>query len=65
MDNYHSEQAYEKVGVVANDVEGLAAQVHKTVKLFGRFVTPVDHIRHVRGQYKRHTIPNEIICLIH
>lgn len=45
------------MGVLANEVVGLAAEVNKIMEAAGRLVTPVDDIRHVRGEDKGGTVP--------
>lgn len=45
------------MGVLANEVIGLAAKVNKIMEAAGRLVTPVDDIRHVRGEDKGGTVP--------
>lgn len=45
------------MGVLANEVVGLAAKVNKIMEAAGRLVTPVDDIRHVRGEDKGGTVP--------
>ena len=46
----------EEVAVLADDVEGLAAQVHKVLEALARLVPSIDHIGHVGRQNKRHAI---------
>lgn len=45
------------MGVLADQVVGLAAQVHKVVEAAGGFVPTVDDIRHVRGEDKGRPVP--------
>jgi hypothetical protein len=59
FDDYQSEEVEEKVGVVADDVEGLAAEVDEFVELLGGAVAPVDHVRHVRGEDERGSVAVE------
>lgn len=44
------EQVEEKARVLADQVVGLRAQVHKQLETAGWPLTTVDHIRHVGGQ---------------
>jgi hypothetical protein len=59
FDGYQSEEVEEKVGVVADDVEGLAAEVDEFVELFGWAIAPVDHVRHVRSENERGSVAVE------
>lgn len=55
--DYQGEQVEEEAGVFADQVVGLAAQVHKQLEAAGGPLSAVDHIRHVRGQHERSTVP--------
>lgn len=54
---HQAQKVEEEVGVLANEVVGLAAKVNKIMEAAGRLVTPVDDIRHVRGEDKGGTVP--------
>lgn len=54
---HQAQEVEEEVGVLANEVVGLAAKVNKIMEAAGRLVTPVDDIRHVRGEDKGGTVP--------
>lgn len=54
---HQAQEVEEEVGMLANEVVGLAAKVNKIMEAAGRLVTPVDDIRHVRGEDKRGTVP--------
>ena len=54
---HQAQQVEEEVGVLANEVVGLAAKVNKIMEAAGRLVTPIDDIRHVRGEDKGGTVP--------
>lgn len=45
--SHQAQKVEEKVGVLANEVVGLAAKVNKIMEAAGRLVTPVDDIGHV------------------
>lgn len=45
------------MGVLSNEVVGLAAKVNKVMEAAGRLVAPVDDIRHIRGEDKGGTVP--------
>ena len=47
----------EEVAMLADDVEGLAAQVHKVLEALARLVPSVYHVGHVCRQNKWHAIP--------
>lgn len=55
--SHQAQKVEEKVGVLANEVVGLAAKVNKIMEAAGRLVTPVDDISHVRGEDKWGTVP--------
>lgn len=44
------------MGVLSNEVVGLAAKVDKIMEAAGRLVAPVDDIRHIRGEDKGGTV---------
>lgn len=54
---HQAQEVEEEVGVLANEVVGLAAKVNKIMEAAGRLVTPIDDIRHVRGEDKGGTVP--------
>jgi hypothetical protein len=54
---HQAQKVEEEVGMLANEVVGLAAKVNKIMEAAGRLVTPVDDIRHVRGEDKGGTVP--------
>lgn len=54
---HQAQKVEEEVGVLANEVVGLAAKVNKIMEAAGRLVTPVDDIRHVRGEDKGGAVP--------
>lgn len=54
---HQAQEVEEEVGVLANEVVGLAAKVNKIMEAAGGLVTPVDDIRHVRGEDKGGTVP--------
>lgn len=54
---HQAQKVEEEVGVLANEVVGLAAKVNKIMEAAGRLVAPVDDIRHVRGEDKGGTVP--------
>ena len=43
--------------MLADEVIGLAAQVHKQLEAAGGPLASIDNIRHVRGQHKRGPVP--------
>ena len=43
----------------ADDVKGLAAEVHELLELVARSVPSVYHIGHVRRQHKGHPVPEK------
>lgn len=45
--SHQAQEVEEEMGVLANEVVGLAAKVNKIMEAAGRLVTPVDDIRHV------------------
>jgi hypothetical protein len=45
--SHQAQKVEEEVGVLANEVVGLAAKVNKIMEAAGRLVTPIDDIRHV------------------
>lgn len=46
-----------QIAMFSYDIERLTAQIHKVVKLLRRFISAVDHIRHIRRQYERRAVP--------
>ena len=50
------EEVPEEVGVSAQDVEGLAAQVDELLEAVSLLTAVIDHVGHVRGQHKWHAI---------
>lgn len=54
---HQAQEVEEEVGVLANEVVGLAAKVNKIMEAAGRLVTPINDIRHVRGEDKGGTVP--------
>lgn len=45
--SHQAQKVEEEVGVLANEVVGLAAKVNKIMEAAGRLVTPIDDIGHV------------------
>lgn len=45
--SHQAQKVEEEVGVLANEVVGLAAKVNKVMEAAGRLVAPVDDVRHV------------------
>lgn len=56
---HQAQKVEEEVGVLANEVVGLAAKVNKIMEAAGRLVAPVDDIRHIRGEDKGSTVPGQ------
>ena len=54
---HQAQKVEEEVGVLANEVVGLATKVNKVMEAAGRLVAPVDDIRHVRGEDKGGAVP--------
>lgn len=49
----------EKSGVLADEVVGLAAQVYEQLEATGGTLPSVDDVRHVGGQNKWGSVPDE------
>lgn len=54
---HQPQQVEEEVGVLADQVVGLAAQVDEVMEAAGGLVPPVDDIRHVRSEDERCPVP--------
>lgn len=59
MCSHQAQQVEEQVCVFADQVVRLAAQVNKLVEAAGRFVSPVDDVRHVGGEDEGGAVPAE------
>lgn len=55
--SHQPQQVEEEVGVLADQVVGLAAQVDKVVEAAGGLVPPIDDVRHVRSENERCPVP--------
>lgn len=55
--SHQPQQVEEEVGVLANQVVGLAAQVDEVMEATGGFVPAIDDVRHVRSEDKRCPVP--------
>lgn len=54
---HQPQQVEEEVGVLADQVVGLAAQVDEVVEAAGGLVPPIDDVRHVRSEDERCPVP--------